>query len=229
MKILVNCEESGKVTAELRKLGHEAYSCDLMPTRGNPDWHIQDDAIAVAYREHWDMMLAFPPCTFLTNSGAKHLYKGGKKLNGKDEQRWIDMHLAAEFFNKLLLAPIDRIAIENPRMHCHARALIVRIHTQSIQPWQFGHGEIKETRFWLKNLPLLEPTNIVDGRVPRVHHESPGVKNGMTRAMRRSETLQGIAEALAKQFAGLANDQQLYADAEDSSELQRSMPRTTQA
>ena len=203
MKVLVACEFSGVVRNAFRRLGHDAWSCDLVPAQDQSEYHLVQDAVELAYNEDWDLLIAHPPCTYLLNSGVKHLYLGGKKGNGRDEHRWDEMRKAADFFNAMLDAPVERIAVENPRLMCHSLSLLRRPSDQHIQPWQFGHGETKETHLWLKNLPALVPTNVVDGRVQRVHLESPGVKNGLTRQQRRSVTYQGIAEAMADQWGVL--------------------------
>jgi len=156
VKILVACEESQAVTIELRRLGHEAYSCDLIEcSGGHPEWHIKDDALKVAYREHWDMMIAHPPCTYLSNAGARHLYPK-KKLN---QERLAKGLIAKGFFMSLLTAPIEKIAIENP---LPSTIYNLPKHSQIIQPWQFGHPFKKRTQFRLKGLPKLKATNIVD-------------------------------------------------------------------
>lgn len=200
MKILVGCEMSDQVTMAFRALGHEAYSCDLLPSMHNSPYHWVGDVIEAAYNWRWDMGLFFPPCTYLTNSGSKWLYIDGIYENGRDEERWIELEKAAFLFNKLLAAPIKKICVENPIMHSHATARILWPYSQIVQPWMFGHGEIKKTAFWLKNLPLLKPTNVVEGREARVHKESPATINGLTRAMRRSMTFPGIAAAMAAQW-----------------------------
>lgn len=199
MKILIACEFSGVVREEMRRAGHDAWSCDLSPALDNSPYHYQEDVFKVI-EEGWDGMIAHPPCTYLTNSGVKHLYIGGRKENGRNEQRWIDMELAADFFNRLDVAEIEMIARENPIMHGYAQVLTGGTADQYVQPWQFGHGEVKATGFRLKNLPPLKPTEIVSGRVARVHMESPGVRNGLTRQQRRSITYPGIAEAMATQW-----------------------------
>ena len=185
MRVLVACEESQRVTAELRKRGHMAFSCDLLPTSGdNVQWHIQDDVFKVIDDE-WDMMIAFPPCTHLAASGARWFKQ--KRLDGRQQQ-------GIDFFMRLVQAPIEKIAIENPVgiMSTHYRK-----PNQIIQPWQFGHGETKATCLWLKNLPMLKPTNIVDGREPRIWRMPPGPD----RAKERSKTYMGIAQAMATQWA----------------------------
>lgn len=186
MKILVACEESQAVTKELRRLGHEAYSCDLLEcSGGHPEWHLQQDVIPLL-KEKWDMIIAFPPCTHLAVSGAR--YFAQKRADGR-QQSGID------FFMKFANADCSRIAIENPVgiMSSHWRK-----PDQIIQPWQFGHGETKATCLWLKGLPLLTPTQIVDGREQRIWKMSPGPD----RAKERSKTYPGIAKAMAEQWAG---------------------------
>jgi hypothetical protein len=145
----------------------------------------------------WDLMIAHPPCTFLCNSGARWLYGG--KGTVRNEARWQSMIDGALFFLGLLEADVPRIAVENPVMHGHAKTIIGRGPDQIIQPWMFGHGEKKGTGLWLKNLPLLKPTNVVSGRVPRVHFAAPGPN----RWKERSITLTGIADAMAEQWGSL--------------------------
>lgn len=201
MKILVACEESQAVTIELRKRGHEAYSCDIQECSGGyPEWHIQGDAIKTSYDERWDMMIAHPPCTYLTNTGVCWLTGKNKKLG-----RWEKMEQAALFFKMFLDHPCPRIAIENPIMHKYAVEIIGKRQDQCIQPWMFGHMEQKATCFWLKGLPLLIPTNDVKAEMmllpkrerQKLHYLSPSPN----RAKLRSKTFSGIAEAMASQWA----------------------------
>lgn len=194
MKILVACEESQAVTNELRALGHEAYSCDIIKcSGGHPEWHIQGDAIEVAYREHWDMMIAHPPCTYLSNAGARFLYPKGI-LNQDRLKLGLE---AKDFFMKLYNAPIEKIAIENP---LPSGVYELPKHSQVIQPYMFGHPFKKRTQLWLKNLPNLIPTNIVE------YAESTKVagnwfnKGGKERQKNRSKTFPGIAKAIAEQW-----------------------------
>lgn len=194
MRVLIACEFSGVVRDAFAARGHDAWSCDLLPSE-KPGNHLHGSVLDVLGM-NWDLLIAFPPCTYLCNSGVRWLYKGGKG-NKRNEFRWCKMVDAAEFFRQLWLAPIPRIAIENPRQHRYATRLIGVLHSQAIQPWMFGHGETKETRLWLKNLPLLTPTDIVSGRVPRVHRASPGPN----RWKERSRTLPGIANAMAEQWS----------------------------
>lgn len=168
-----------------RERGHDAWSCDLLPAEDG-DWHHhQHDVRDVIYSRFWDLMICHPPCTHLAVSGARWF----KAKIAEQEQ-------ALEFVRNLLAAPIGRIALENPVSIISSR---IRKPDQIIQPWQFGHGEIKATCLWLKNLPLLTPTKIVDGRNPRVHFAAPGPN----RWKERSRTLQGMADAMAEQWGKL--------------------------
>lgn len=203
MKILVACEESQAVTSELRKLGHEAYSCDIEPcSGGHPEWHIKDDVLKYINGtqktfqtmdggghitpEKWDMILAFPPCTHLAVSGSRYFEQ--KRKDGRQQA-------AVEFFMKFVNANCDRIAIENP---VGIMSTKYRKPDQIIHPWQFGHGETKKTCLWLKGLPPLTPTEIVNGREPRIWKMPPS----KDRAKLRSKTYPGIAKAIALQWAG---------------------------
>jgi hypothetical protein len=198
MRVLVACEFSGVVRRAFQARGHFAMSCDLLPTEDGSQNHCQGDALDAAYGSMpWDLMIAHPPCTYLANSGAKHLYNGMKKENGINPERWANMEAAAAFFKALWDCPIPRIAIENPIMHGHGKKLIGVEQAQTIQPWQYGHGEIKATCLWLKGLPKLVPTGIVDGRHARVHLATPSPD----RWKERSRTLPGIAAAFAGQWS----------------------------
>lgn len=186
-RVLVACEESQAVTIELRNLGIEAFSCDIEPCTGNhPEWHIQQNVIPLLAQE-WAMIIAFPPCTHLASSGARWFKQ--KQLDGRQQQ-------GINFFMEFVNAKCDRIAIENP---IGIMSSNYRKPDQIIQPWQFGHGETKATCLWLKNLPLLTPTNIVSGREQRIW-KLPPTKD---RAALRSKTFQGIAQAIAIQWGGL--------------------------
>lgn len=188
MRILVACEESQAVTKELRRLGHEAYSCDLQEcSGGHPEWHLRVDALELL-KMRWDMLLAFPPCTDLAVSGARWFPE--KRADGR-QKRSID------FFLRFARADIPRIAIENP---IGIMSSEYRKPDQIIQPWQFGHGETKATCLWLKGLPPLVPTEIVGGGVleNRIWRMPPGPE----RAKLRSKTYPGIARAMAEQWAG---------------------------
>jgi hypothetical protein len=192
LKVLVACEYSGVVRDAFIAKGHHAISCDLLPTESGGKPHIIGDV-----RQHlagyWDLMIAHPPCTYLCNSGVRWLYNQDGSHN---ETRWQQMLDACEFFNLMLRAPIKHIAVENPIMHKHARERLSKIHSQIVQPWQFGHGETKATCLWLKNLPKLEPTNIVEGREGKVWKMPPSPD----RWKARSRTYTGIAEAMADQW-----------------------------
>lgn len=199
MRVLVACERSGVVRSAFRALGHEAWSNDIMPADDGSSFHIQGDAIAVAYSSAWDLIIAHPECTYLANSGAKHLYAGMKAENGPEADRWAKMGAAAQFFLSLLNAPASMVAVENPVMLGHPRRLFgIPDPTQTIQPWQFGHGETKATCLWLRGLPPLVPTEIVAGREQRVFLMPPGPE----RKRLRSRTFAGIAAAMADQWGG---------------------------
>lgn len=187
MRVLVACEFSGVVRDAFQSRGHQAVSCDLLPTEA-PGPHVQEDAVTVANWGGWDLMIAFPPCTHLAVSGARWFKH--KQQEQKD---------ALRFVQTLLDAPVPHIALENPISVISTK---YRKPSQIIQPWMFGHGETKATCLWLKNLPPLKPTNIVEGRVPRVHHASPGPD----RWKERSRTLQGIADAMADQWGAYVSN-----------------------
>ena len=194
MKILVACEESQAVTKEFRKLGHEAYSCDIEPcSGGHPEWHIQKDALEVAYSQQWDLMIAHPPCTYLSNAGARFLYP--KSVLNKDR---LKKGLNAKgFFMSLLTAPINKIAVENP---LPSSIYNLPKHSQVIQPYEYGHPYKKRTQLWLKNLPLLIPTNIIDIAESTKIAGNWFNKGGKDRQRNRSKTFQGIAKAMAEQW-----------------------------
>ena len=203
MRILVACEESQAVTKELRKLGHEAYSCDLLPcSGGHPEWHYQQDVFEVIDKG-WDMMIAFPPCTDLAVSGARHFER--KRADGSQQK-------SIKFFMDLANAPIEKIALENP---IGIMSSEWRKPDQIIQPWQFGDKAQKSTCLWLKNLPKLEHTNIVEKgeffeftskkgekkRMPMWYYKAlQDAKTPGQRRTLRSKTFKGIAEAMAMQW-----------------------------
>ena len=194
MKVLVACEESQAVTIELRKLGHEDYSCDILPcSGGHPEWHIQGDAVKLAYGEHWDMMIAHPPCTHLSNAGARFLYPKGI-LN---EERLALGMIAKEFFMELMNAPIERIAVENP---VQSKVFGIRKYDQVIEPYQFGHPFKKKTCLWLKNLPQLVHTDILEKPESTKVAGNWFNKGGKDRQKNRSKTFPGIAKAIAEQW-----------------------------
>ena len=182
MRVLVACEYSGRVRDAFLARGHDAMSCDLLPT-DVPGPHYQGDVFDIIC-DGWDLMIAHPPCTDLAVSGARHF--AAKIADGRQDR-------ALGFVRMLLNAPIDKIALENPISIISSK---IRKPDQIIQPWQFGHGETKATCLWLKNLPPLVPTDIVDGREARVHRMPPSAD----RWKKRSETYAGIAKAMAEQW-----------------------------
>lgn len=185
MRVLVACEYSGRVRDAFNAMGHEAMSCDLLPT-DSPGPHYQGDVRDVLY-QGWDLLVAHPPCTHLAVSGARHFE--AKRASGVQDE-------ALDFVRLLLDAPIEKIALENPISIISSR---IRKPDQIIQPWQFGHGETKATCLWLKNLPPLKPTNVVSGRENRVHKMPPSED----RWKKRSTTYEGIAHAMAMQWGAL--------------------------
>jgi site-specific DNA-cytosine methylase len=200
MNVLIACEESQRVCIEFRKKGHFAFSCDIEEcSGGHPEWHIKEDVLRILNGEcgfttqngddwifpcKWDLIIAFPPCTHLAVSGARYFEQ--KRKDGRQQQ-------GIDFFMEFTKADCEKIAIENPIgiMSTHYRK-----PDQIIQPWMFGHGETKATCLWLKNLPKLEPKNIVDGREQRIWRMPPGPE----RAKERSKTFPGIAKAIADQW-----------------------------
>jgi hypothetical protein len=195
MKILVACEYSGKVREAFRKLGHDAWSCDLLPADDGSEFHYQGSVLDIL-EDGWDLMIAHPPCTYLCNSGVSWLHR--------TEGRWDQMRDGAEFFKALLNAPIPKICIENPIMHKYAKEIIGENYAQLVQPYQFGHPESKATCFWLKGLePLQETDNVKEQwqslpkkEAQRLHMLPPS----KDRWKIRSETYQGIANAMAQQW-----------------------------
>ena len=184
MRILIACEESQAVCIAFRNKGHDAYSCDIQPcSGGHPEWHIQGDVLE-QLDKGWDMMIAFPPCTDLAVSGARWF---PEKIKNGSQQKSI------EFFMSIANSNIPKICIENPIGIMSSK---YRKPDQIIQPWMFGHGETKGTCLWLKWLPKLEPTNIVEGREQKIWKMSPGPE----RAKLRSKTFPGIAKAMAEQW-----------------------------
>lgn len=203
MRILVACEESQAVTKELRKLGHEAFSCDILEcSGGHPEWHLQQDVFEVI-KQGWDMMIAFPPCTDLAVSGARHFER--KRADGSQQR-------SIKFFMDLANAPIEKIALENP---IGIMSTEWRKPDQIIQPWQFGDKAQKSTCLWLKGLPKLEHTNIVEKgeffeftskkgekkRMPMWYYKAlQEAKTPAQRRTLRSKTFKGIAKAMAEQW-----------------------------
>ena len=182
MRILIGCEYSGRVREAFRKLGHDAFSCDLLESEDESPFHIQGDVLSLL-TDGWDLAIFHPPCTHLAVSGSRWF---------KDKVK--EQAEALVFVQTLMDAPIPKIAIENPISVISSR---IRKPDQIIQPWQFGHGETKATCLWLKGLPKLVPTQLVDGRKPRVHHMPPSP----TRWKERSRTYEGIASAMAEQYS----------------------------
>lgn len=211
MRVLVACEESQAVTKEFRKLGFEAYSCDLLPcSGGHPEWHFQEDVFEVINREpKFDLMIAHPPCTFLAVSGARWLYN---KDGSPNQERIDNQNEALDFVRRLMEVDIKYIAIENPISVISSH---IRKPDQIIQPWQFGDKAQKSTCLWLKNLPLLKHTNIVDKgefiefisekgekkKQPKWYFDAlKEAKTPQERRTLRSKTFKGIAEAIALQW-----------------------------
>lgn len=200
MRVLIGCEFSGTVRDAFRGLGHDAMSCDLLPTE-TPGPHYVGD-VRDLLGESWDLAVFHPPCTYLTNAGVRWLYEV--------PLRWQDMIDGAIFFRDLLNAPIPRVAVENPVMHNYAARIIGQRQTQVVQPWMFGHEESKGTGLWLRGLPPLVATEDVLAAMharpkrewARVHH-APASKD---RWKKRSVTLPGIAAAMAMQWAGPAEE-----------------------
>jgi hypothetical protein len=194
MKVLVACEYSGIVREAFKAKGHDVWSCDLLPTE-IPGNHHQGDILEII-NDGWDLMIAHPPCTYLSNSGVCWLHK--------DKTRWEKMGGGAMFFKNLLEANISKKAIENPVMHKYAKEIIGRKQTQIVQPWMFGHPESKATCLWLEGLPLLKETNNVkeemlklpDSQRQRLHYLPPSPD----RWKERSRTFRGIADAMAEQW-----------------------------
>jgi hypothetical protein len=192
-RLLVACEHSGVVRDAFLRKGWDAISCDLLPTESEGPHYVGD--VRDLLNERWDMMIAHPPCTYLCNSGVRWLYN---KDGTHNVMRWGLTNDASDFFQDLLSSPIEHIAIENPIPHKWSR---LPKPTQTIQPWMFGHGETKATCLWLKNLPKLTPTNVVEGREQRIWKLSPS----KDRWKERSRTFLGIADAMAVQWSKVFN------------------------
>ena len=190
MKVLIACEFSGIVREAFRAQGHDAWSCDLLEDVAYSPYHYHHDVKYCLKWNDWDLMIAHPPCTHLAVSGARHF--SAKRESGVQQE-------SIDFFMTLVNANVPKIAIENPICIMSTK---YRKPDQIIQPWQFGHGETKATCLWLKNLPLLTPTNIVEGREQRIHKMPPSAD----RAKLRSITYQGIANAFATQWGVLDHD-----------------------
>lgn len=204
MRVLVACEESQRVCIAFRERGHEAYSCDILEcSGGHPEWHIKDDVLKHLNKK-WDLIIAHPPCTYLTVTGNRwfDIDRYGEKAIKRHQLR----REAIKFFMQLVNAPCEKIAVENP---VGAMSSEYRKPDQIIQPYEYGHPMTKKTCLWLKNLPLLKPTNIVkpeyvicaDGkRYSKVHVETFSIKDPEERAKVRSKTFEGIAQAMAEQW-----------------------------
>ena len=201
MKVLIACEFSGIVRDAFLKQGHDAVSCDLLPSEQLGP-HILGD-VRPYLKKKWDLVIAHPPCTYLCNSGVRWLWEKTDPDNPYHKQvnndRWNSMEDACDFFIECLNANADKLAVENPVMHGYALNIIGKKFNFSIQPYQFGHPETKRTCFWTKNLPALTPTKLVNTKEPKVHYASPGPD----RWKNRSRTLKGIAEAMASQWGKL--------------------------
>lgn len=220
MKILVACEESQAVTVELRKLGHEAYSCDVIEcSGGHPEWHIMQDVLPLLNGNcsfptcdgtihtivgKWDMLIAHPPCTYLSNAGARFLYPKGE-LN---QDRFVKGTNAKEFFMRFYNANCDKIAIENP---IPSKIYGLPRYSQTIQPYEYGHPYSKKTCLWLYGLPNLQPTNIM----PKSKVQSTKIagnwfnKGGADRQKNRAKTFPGIARAIAEQWCGKCEEENI--------------------
>ena len=185
MRVLIACEYSGRVRDAFRRHGHDAWSCDLLECESDPRWHYQAP-VETLLANDWDLMVAHPPCTHLAVSGSRHFHR---------KQR--EQAEALDFVRLLMAAPIDRWCIENP---VSIISSAITPPQQIIQPWQFGHGETKTTCLWLKNLPSLKPTQVVEGREAKVHRMPPGPN----RWKDRSRTYQGIADAMGLQWGASA-------------------------
>ena len=214
MKVLIACEESQRVCMAFRKRGHEAYSADILePSGGHPEWHIMGDVLPIINgncsfdtmdgKQHtidgkWDLLIAHPPCTYISNAGARFLYAGGAGV--LNEERLRKGIQATHFFLRFLYAACERIAVENPTpstVYCLPK------YSQAIQPWQFGHPFQKKTCLWLKGLPNLQPTNITEERQSSKVAGNWFNKGGKDRQRNRSKTFEGIAEAMAEQWGNV--------------------------
>jgi len=210
MKILVACEESQAVTIELRKLGHEAFSCDILDCSGGyPEWHLQKD-VTELLKQKWDMIIAFPPCTYLSKAGACRLYPTAGNI---DIDRYKKGLKAKEFFMMFLNSKCDKIAVENP---ISLKIFNMPKFTQQIQPYEFGHPFSKTTRLWLKGLPKLKPTKVVVKKSTYLPSNTSknaytGLNDTKTRcAKMASKTFPGIAKAMAEQWTQESKELKLF-------------------
>jgi len=206
VRVLIACEFSGVVRDAFAALGHDAWSCDLLPCERGGN-HIQSDVLhflrPIGEFDRFDLLIAHPPCTYLCNSGVRWLSPSGKLNKARHKL----MREACDFFAALYWADVPAVCIENPIMHKYARDYLqsawkVPSHTQTIQPYEHGHGETKRTALWLRGLPDLKPSKHVSGRTPRVHFESPGPD----RWKNRSRTLEGVAKAMAEQWSQILTE-----------------------
>jgi hypothetical protein len=193
MRVLVACEYSGRVREAFRALGHDAWSCDILPAEDGSPYHRQQDVRELLYSGWAELMIAHPPCTRLCNSGVRWL---------AERNLWAELDDAAAFFRELLDAPIPRIAVENPVPHKYAVERIGRSYDFTTQPYEHGDPYTKRTAFWLKNLPPLVPSSPVAGREPAVHRASPGPD----RWRERSRTYPGLAKAMAAQWGTTSSE-----------------------
>lgn len=196
MKVLIGCEESQTVCKAFRELGHQAYSCDIIDcSGGHSEWHIKGDVLEVL-NDGWDIGIFHPPCTRLCNSGVCWLEK---------RNLWEEMRQGANFFKQLLYSNIPKVAVENPIMHKYALEIIGTKYSQTIQPYEFGEDASKRTCLWLKNLPLLLPTDFLIKK--RYANQTPSGRCNLPpskdRAKLRSKTYPGIAKAMAEQWGGV--------------------------
>lgn len=204
MKILIACEESQTVCKAFRKLGHEAYSCDIQEcSGGHPEWHIQGDVLEQLDKD-WDMIIAHPPCTYLSNAGACWLFRGGVV----NQERYQNGLKAKEFFMKLYNHPCNKIVVENP---VPSKIYELPPYSQIIQPYQFGHAYSKKTCLWIKGLPNLKPTEIITENIVQWVNGGSKKADGTSRSKNarastfrdsktKSKTFQGIADAMAEQW-----------------------------
>ena len=196
MKVLIACEESQEVCKAFRKLGHEAFSCDILPcSGGHPEWHIKDDVLK-HLNDGWDLMIAHPPCTFLSRGGTRWLF-AGHKLNKERYKKGLE---AKKFFMKLINAKVPLISVENPVPH---KVFEMPDETQRIQPYEYGHPHQKTTLLWIKGLPFLKPTKRVE---PEYYICKKGWRHSKFTAnwdgKKKSKTFSGIAKAMAEQWGG---------------------------
>lgn len=222
MNVLIACEESQRVCIAFRQRGHNAFSCDIQgPSGGHPEWHIHGDCLQIINGgrfstmdgvthdvPNWDLLIAHPPCTYISNAGARHLYKGGEHtLNEERLRKGIE---ASHFFLRLLWANVDRIAVENP---VPSSVYCLPEYTQIIQPYMFGHPYTKRTCLWLKGLPPLKATTKVEpiatwcpsGSYSKKHGDQHRGMFTTDRARNRAKTFEGIAQAMAEQWGGIAD------------------------